>query len=161
MARWRLNGKHYLMVPGTEWEYRETTDSGKQVRKIFPVPAYLDPDFAGDQNYPGEIIVSDGVGAQPRDIIFTGPPTPDMAPLDEDAQNKSDAEAPKWKHPIESVNTNGEDTSNTTNILKELAAVIAGNSPSSTVPKAEFDALREQVAELTAALKASTPERRV
>ena len=93
MARWRLTQKHYLNVPGTEFEYRETTHYGKQIKKNFPVPMFLDPENPGDCNYnqdgesrsgnsntPGEIIVAWADGTErPRDIIFTGSPTLDMA----------------------------------------------------------------------------------
>jgi hypothetical protein len=160
MGRWRLTQKHYLMVQGCEWEYKEITDSGRQVKKVFPVPMYLDPDDRSDHNYPGEIIVCDGVGALPRDHIFTGRPGPDMAPIDEDAQAKSDAEAARWVHPIESVDTDGNDTSAANGIMKELAALVTSQRPSGYVPKEDFDELKAQVAALTAALTTKTHERR-
>ena len=104
MARWKLKAPHYLSVPGTEWEYKETDmGSGKQGRKIYPVPMYLHPDSMADQNYPGEIIVSNGNNAQPKDIVFVGPPTPDMDPLDDEARAISAAESQKWIHPIDSL----------------------------------------------------------
>ena len=162
MARWRLTSKHYLPVPGTEWEYKEINDQGKQARKIYPVPLYLDPDDRSDWNSDEGIIVSDGVGAKPRDIIFTGPPGPDMAPLDEDAQAKTDRESPKWIHPIESVDTEGNDTSATTNILKELAAIMASQKPSGAIPAEDFLELKEMVAQQAAIISELTkkPERR-
>jgi hypothetical protein len=104
MARWRLKAPHYLKVPGTEWEYKETDQgSGRQGRKIYIVPMYLHPESVADQNYPGEIIVSNGQGAQGKDIIFEGPPTPDMEPLDEEAKAISGRESHKWVHPIETL----------------------------------------------------------
>lgn len=105
MARWSLMNAHYLNVPGTEWEYKETTDSGKQGRKIFPVPLHLDPNNPRDHNYPGEIIVCHEGKGQPKDIVFVGPPTPDMTPLDDEAQAISDSMQPAWIHPIESLPT--------------------------------------------------------
>jgi len=107
MARWRLTSAHYLNVPGTEWEYKETDlNSGRQARRIFPVPMYLNPDWQQDHNYPGEIIVKQGKG-EPRDIIFEGPPTPDMEPLDEEAEAISAKHRPSWIHPIETLDAQG------------------------------------------------------
>ena len=78
MARWRLMNAHYLNVSGTEWEHKETDRStGKQARKVFPVPMLLNPEDPADHNYPGEIIVAhEGKTAQRRDIIFVGQPSP-------------------------------------------------------------------------------------
>src|SRR5881392_1048059 len=90
MARWRLKDKHYLSVPGIEWEYQETDrETGRRARKIFTVPLYLDPEIQADWNYPeeGAIIVSTKFDpAHRRDIVFTGPPTPDMEPVDDEAE---------------------------------------------------------------------------
>jgi hypothetical protein len=106
MARWKLQSPHYLRVPGTEWEYRETDQAtGKQARKVYEVPLYLNPGDKADHNYPGEIVVTDGNGADPRDIHFLGEPTPDMDPLDDDARRVSDKFRHKWKNPIESLPT--------------------------------------------------------
>src|SRR5260370_20903891 len=89
MARWKLVTEHYLNVPGTEWEYKETSrETGRQVRRVFPVPLHLDPNEnnIADHNYPGEIIVCHVGKGQGRDIEFVGPPTPDMQPLDDEAK---------------------------------------------------------------------------
>lgn len=103
MARWRLTAAHYLKVPGTEWEYKEVDmTSGRQARKVFPVPLHLDPNNPSDCNYPGDIIVKQGKG-EPRDIIFEGPPTPDMEPLDDEAEAISAKWREKWSHPIEDL----------------------------------------------------------
>lgn len=110
MARWRLAAPHYLKVPGTEWEYKEVDrTTGKQVRKVFPVPLLLDPDQPADWNHrygdgQGEIIVAyAGKTDNVRDIIFEGDPTPDMIPLDEEAKAITATFATRWKHPIESL----------------------------------------------------------
>src|SRR6266705_1767114 len=105
MARWRLRTGHYLNVPGTEWEYKETDrTTGKTGRKVFAVPMLLDPNDPADHNYPGEIIVASAEDrAFPRDIIFLGDPTPDMEPIDDEAEAISEALASKWVHPIESL----------------------------------------------------------
>jgi hypothetical protein len=105
MARWRLKEKHYLAVEGTEWEYKETDQaSGRQGRKIFKVPMHLDPEIPSDCNYPGEIIVSSRPHG--KDYVFTGDPTPDMEPLDEEAEEISNSLRAKWRNPIEEINMN-------------------------------------------------------
>ena len=81
MARWKLKCSHYLRVRGVEWEQKEVDrTSGKEERKRYEVPALFDTNdpthwnvqYRGPsgQVVDGEIHVSDGVGAQPKDIIF-------------------------------------------------------------------------------------------
>src|SRR5262250_2477567 len=112
MARWYLREKHYLNVPGTEWEYKETDrETQRQVRKVFEVPLYLNPDEPADWNdrVNERIIVSTKFDpASPRDYVFIGSPTPDMIPLDEEAQGITDDFVRRgvWKHPIESLDMN-------------------------------------------------------
>ena len=69
MARWRLQGPHYLMTdPPAEWESKETDrNTGRQARKVYKVGRYLDPKDPSDCNYPelGEIIVCNGNNPQP------------------------------------------------------------------------------------------------
>lgn len=110
MARFRLRGPHYLKVPNTEWEQAETDQvSGKTARKTYSVPLYLDPRNEGDCNYPGEIIVSTKEDrAFPKDILFLGDPTPDMEPIDADADALVERVKHKWVHPIETLPTQGE-----------------------------------------------------
>ena len=111
MARWQLNQAHYLNVPGTEFEYKETSAYGKTVRKVFAVPMFLDPESPACCNYnsggehrnpsdinnPGVIIVAHADGIHKgRDIIFTGDPTLDMTPLDAEAEAISAELAPRW-----------------------------------------------------------------
>ncbi len=104
MARWRLTAPHYLNVPGTEWEQKETDRvTGKQARKVYPVCLHLDPKLPADHNYPDEIIVCFAGRGQPRDIIFEGKPTPEMEPLDDEAERISEAESKHWIHPIDSL----------------------------------------------------------
>src|SRR5882757_467519 len=126
MARWKLNEKHYLNVKGNEWEQVETLqETGEQVRHRYPVPLYLDPGDAGlvkRWGHPsGEIIVSDGNNSQRRDVIFFGPPTPGMIPLDEEAEAISKAESPKWQHPIESLPGQGYSDSLLSQLTKQFA----------------------------------------
>lgn len=170
MARWRLLNAHYLNVPGTEWEYKEISNAGKQARRVAPVPLFLDPKDQADWNYrdTGDIIVCNGNNPQSRDIIFEGPPTPDMEPLDEEAQAISDKHKASWIHPIESLSGQGYSQSLLNNFEAQLAAAIAGQPAKPTVVKgvdpAEFEAVKQQLAALiarNAELEAAAPTRRV
>ena len=132
MARWRLAAPHYLNVEGTSWEYKEVDrTSGRNKRTVFPVPLHLDPDNPSDWNIvrgkdDGEIVVADHETFEnPRDIVFTGEPTPDMVPLDDEAKAISASMAPKWKHPIESLSGTYADA-----MLKDMSV--------------EMEAIREQ-----------------
>lgn len=159
MARWRLTQPHYLNVPGTEWEYKETDrTSGRQGRKIFDVPLLLDPNDSTCYNYPGECVVSDGNHPGPKDYIFLGPPTPDMDPMDDEAEKISASLADKWKHPIESLPGQGYSQSLLADFQTQLAAAmaqtpiqkVAGPVSAGSVDPAAFAALQEQVAQLMA-----------
>ncbi len=99
MARWQLTEPHYLNTLGSKWEF-ETKDraTGRSIRKQFPVPTLLDPNIEGDWNYrdavgnnmvDGSIIVCWEGKGEPRDIVFEGPPTPGMLPLDDEAKEIS------------------------------------------------------------------------
>ena len=155
VARWRLTSAHYLNVPGTEWEQKEThRETGRQVRKLYPVPLLLDPKDQADWNYPGEIIVAYEGSKYPRDLIFTGLPTPDMEPLNEAAEAISVGERARYKHPIDSIPGDyGQQV--LTQLTKQLDAIISERG----IPKAEnagaipsdaFAQLQQQVAELMA-----------
>lgn len=172
MARWRLLNPHYLNVPGTEWEYVEISrTSQKQARVRYPVPLFLNPNDPSDHNYPGEIIVAHAKetttpgglrvsvsgGTKNHDIIFTGPPTPDMEPIDDEAQKISDEMAPQWVHPIDSLpNTGYGDYSQSlfNKLEDELTAAIqrVGGVPkfsNTSIKTEDFELLKKQVAELT------------
>lgn len=178
MARWKLTAAHYLQVEGSEWEYKEQSSAGKMVRQIYPVPQLLDPKTATDWNdvqlgpmgqaIDGAVIVAyAGHGAQPRDYIFTGPPTPDMEPLDDEAQAISERESKKWIHPIESLSGDYSQSllNDLTRQLAELqAGQIAKAEPQSlgSVSQEEFNELKEmmkQVMEQNAALQAQLLEK--
>ena len=166
MARWKLTAAHYLNVPGTEWEYKETDQStGKQARKVYPVPALLNPDDSADCNYPGEIIVAYAGSPHRKDIIFLGEPTPDMEPLDEEAEAISAALRPKWTHPIDTLPGNGDySASLLTKFEREIDNVMSRTQNKNTSVSADdFTKLQEQVAALMAEnekLKAKVPARR-
>lgn len=169
MARWRLRAKHYLNVEGVDWEYKETMQNGKQKRMTLPVPMFLDPDDASEHTPmgSGEIVVAlSGYAHQKNDLIFTGQPTPDMEPLDEEAEEISASYRDSWKHPIESLEGNyGETIAN--DLAAQLTKAIQAAGGLASPQTDEVAKLRETLAqqgELIAKLMASQeakPERRI
>lgn len=161
--RWRLTEAHYLNVPGTEWEQKELNQTTrKQVTKRYPVPTLLDPKEPSDWNYPEEIIVAYEGTKMPRDIIFVGPPTLSMEPLNEAAEKLLEPIRAKSQHPIESLPATGEfSTQLLETFTRQLEAAInrAGGIPqavpNTAVPsdvvaqlQAQMNALMEKNAEL-------------
>lgn len=176
--RWSLRNAHYLNVKelpdGTrvEWEHKETnTANGRMVRKLFAVPMLLDPAEPADQNYPGEIIVAhavDGAHNLPQDYIFNGEPTPEMEPLNAEAQAISDSLREKWTHPIESLPGNGAMSDGERqfmqNMMTEFAKQVGASLPqaNASVSRAEYDELKAKLdAVLAAQPKPEAPARRV
>lgn len=179
--RWRLTNPHYLKVfelpDGTrcEWEHKETArETGRTVRKLYPVPILLNPADPADCNYPGEIIVAhavEGVSSLQRDIIFADPPTPEMEPLNETAQAITDSMRHKWDHPIDSLPVNGGMTPQESVFMAQMMEAFAKMAPppvaTTAVTLDQYNELKEQVAALQAALAAKAgptspvPERRV
>lgn len=117
MARWKLTEPHYLNVVDCFWEQVETDrDTGRQKRKQYPVPMYLNPNSPPDWNYrpgnghvtqggnsfdEGSIVVCwEGKGER-RDIVFVGNPTPGMEPLDDEAKEVSASF--DWSHPLDDL----------------------------------------------------------
>jgi hypothetical protein len=160
MARWKLTDAHYLNVPGTEWEYKETNrDTGRQARKVYEIPQYLNPKDAADWNYREEeaIIVSNKFDpAHSRDIIFRGPPTPDMEPLDDEAQaiTQGFIERGAWKHPIESLNMTysqsvlSEFEQNLARLVEKAQKTSVPSVSVKGIDPAAFEKLQQQVAML-------------
>lgn len=158
MARWKLMEPHYLNVDGIEWEYTERNQTTQRMqRHIFPVPLHLDPRDPADHTDKANemIVVSNGNNAGPRDIVFSGPPTPGMEPLDEEAEALSAMERPKWTHPIESLNGQmGPDFSQSliTAMEKKMSEILLeqGSKPqyAKGVDPDAFAQLQQQVAEM-------------
>lgn len=158
MARWRLTSAHYLNVPGTEWEHKETSrETGKQIRKVYQVPRHLDPKAPEDWNFrsspyeDGDIIVCHVGKGQPKDIEFVGDPTADMEPLDEEARILS-SRIPQKKPEYAHLSL-GEGTLE--GLMKELAQAIATGQPAQSVSlngadKKEIDDLKDMVKQLMA-----------
>jgi len=99
MARWKLRCAHYLNVEGTEWEYSESGmgKRGRPAKVRFKVPRHLDPNEPADHTHlnwmnqgDGVIIVAhEGTTNDPNDVIFSGAPTPDMDPIDDEAMKQN------------------------------------------------------------------------
>src|SRR6267154_699070 len=164
MARWRLTCGHYLKtIPPVFWEYKEIDrNTGKNVVRRFEVPTLLDPNDPGDWNHRdgfgnGELVVAhEGKTEFTKDIIFLGPPTPDMVPLDKEAEEISAGYAKNWKHPIESLSDRYADGI-MESMQKEMASVMSkSNQPSSIEGFSELMAamttIMKQNAELLAKL---------
>lgn len=163
MARWLLKEPHYLNSPRTKWRYTEIDNDGEAQEHEFPVPRLMDPKdprhWTNKQTQ--EIVVCYEGKGNPGDRIFTGPPTPGMDPLDDEAQKISAEHAGSWIHPIDTLPGNGQSYAD--GLLKQLTdqltAVAATGKPSSLIPnqlvKAEdFAALQSQVAKLMEANEA-------
>jgi len=161
MARWRLLEAHYLNVPGTEWEYKESDrETGRQARRVFAVPLYLNPDIVTDQNDKenGWVVVSHKFDkAHPKDYVFTGPPTPNMEPIDDEAERISQGyiDRGEWKHPIESLNMTYSQ-SVLSEFEQKLASMLSGrvdmtpppNVSTAGVSQKQFDELQNTVKQL-------------
>src|SRR5215470_2091209 len=169
MARWALKDKHYLNVPGTEWEYKETDrDTGRQRRMVLPVPLYLDPKDNADWNDRANemIVVTNKFDpAHPNDHVFIGDPTPDMEPLDDDAHaiSQSYIDRGAWTHPIDSLNMTYSQ-SILSGLEQQIVQAVKDNVKVATVPnvsagavtKKQFDDLQnlvKQLAEQNASLQ--------
>lgn len=107
MARWKLATGHYLNTNDTEWEYTENDRStGRPIRRKFAVPRLLDPRDKADWNYTwgpsdnleGEIIVCYAGRGEPKDYVFSGDPTPDMIPMDDEAKEISASFEHQWSY---------------------------------------------------------------
>lgn len=132
MARFLLKDKHYLNVPGTQWEQTEFNQATKkQARHLYNVHLFLDPEDSSMWNYPEQIIVSTKADpAHPRDIVFVGSPTPDMEPLDEEANLLLRKVLAKSVQP-----------------MSEAALPTTGPTPAPK-PSSELSELRQMMAEL-------------
>lgn len=156
MARWRLMQPHYLNVPvlpdGTkvEWEHKETDrETGRMNRKYFTVPCLLDTKNPGDFTEGDSIVVCyEGKGNR-RDVTFIGDPTPDMEPLDDEAETISDAIRPRWEHPIDSLPANGGMNDKESAFMMQMMKAFAGQAEVANQPvsNVEIEELKKLVAQ--------------
>ena len=103
--------------------------------------------------------------------VFEGDPTPDMDPLDEEAEAISESLQEKWRHPINTLPANGGmNDAELLPLMRKMEAAfekIAGPNTTS-VPSKDVDELKalidKQQAQINALLKSVQPsekERRV
>jgi len=121
---------------------------------------YLDPESIPDQNYPGEVIVSTKEDKRyPRDYIFVGLPTPDMEPLDEEAEAMWQDYMRRFggEHPIDSLEATGFTYSD--KVLEGLVKQVA-DLQSKSDTGAEVIALKRQITELTKQLETARSVRK-
>jgi hypothetical protein len=166
--QWRLRTAHYLNSPGTEYIQTEVSrDTGRQNRRTFPVPRLISPENPNDCDRNGDCVVYhsvEGAKAPRHGIEFLGDPTPEMEPLNDEAQVISDTFAEKWAKPFTAFELKGEVSElyfeNLTAAINKAiekggGRVAEPNQP--VVSVAEFNALKAQLAEL----QAKQSERRV
>jgi hypothetical protein len=149
---------HYLNVlclaDGTEGEWvKEETNrtTGRMSRHTYKVPVLLDTNNSQDFNDPDGIIVClEGKGG-PNDIAFFGNCTPDMEPLDDEAEEISASMRDKWNHPIDSLPANGGMNEREMKFMEQLMKAVGdgASTPNIAIPNAEIEALKAQVAKLT------------
>lgn len=161
MARWRLLNPHYLNIldpdtgTPTEWQYSETDrTSGKARRKTYHVPQLLDPKDPSLWNFGDNIVVCQEDKGMPKDIVFFGPPTPDMEPMDEEAEEISNSLKSKWTHPIETLPVNGGMNEKETAFMEQMMKAFAGAVPqqNTSVTQAQYDELKREMEALKAAM---------
>jgi hypothetical protein len=157
MARWKVNAKHYIRArqygEPTEWVREETNrDTGRAFRKVYQVPLWIDPDDRLCCNREGICVLATEGKEHPGDITFLPPivPTPDMEPLDDDAQSITDQYSSSWINPIDGMPSTGEEFG--MQIMRALEAKINEiNRPQAPVSMAgasssEIDELKKMVA---------------
>src|SRR6266404_1239640 len=162
MARWRLITGHYLNVlldgQSVEWEYKEVDrNTGKQGRKVFPVPMLMDPNDPADHNNPDGIIVCHEGKGERRDTVFIGDPTPDMEPYDEEAEVISASLRQKWEHPIESLPSTMSDGESA--FMAKLMEAMGQQKPAAnaSVSVEQYNELKSLVEDLKAQIATSKP----
>lgn len=161
MARYRLIGKHYLAVEGSEWEQVEVDlNTGAQARKRYAVPKYLDVDDSKCHNYPGEIIVSTKRDPTfPRDLFIGNVlPNLDMEALDDEAREALTRVQSMGEHPIDSLPANGQTFSDV--LLEKLTRQLDDLTTRGSAPSRQDDsrvsALEAQIEELKAMIMGKT-----
>lgn len=164
MARFRLRCGHYLNIidnysgEQVEWIYEETDrTTGRTNRKKFHVPMLLDAEA---------IVTTKASAAFPNDTVFFGEPTPDMEPLDEEAEELVESLKAKWIHPMDTLPVNGgmneQEKAFMATMMADFAKQVGAALPAQpqsvgSVSREEFEALQKQLADLLAERAAPTP----
>lgn len=173
MARWRLTAKHYLTIEGTKYRREETDrETGEMAVSELPVDRFLDPENPKDCRSSEGCVVfqKDSKGKPSRgDWVFTGTPTPDMEPLDDEAEAITEACRSSWVNPMVELPEGANYADAIGDALeKALTAAFAKGAPIAPqsvggVSREDFDKLQEQVAALmarNAELEATKPTQR-
>lgn len=154
MARWRLMTPHYLNIidpdsgEPTEWVYAETDrTTGKARRKVYHVPQLLDPKDPTQLNFGDDIVVCQEGKGLPKDIIFFGEPTPDMEPMDEEAEAISASLQAKWLHPIDTLPINGGMNEQEQKFMEQMMKAFGGaaQAQNTSVSQAQYDELKREL----------------
>ena len=155
MARWQITEASYFKtIPPVEWEYKETSnETGRQGRVVLEVPMLLEPKDPSCHTPPnsGQIIVCHQGKGLPTDIVFEGPPTSSMTPLDDEAIAISNSMKSGWNHPIDSLAAQGQSLAPETLAMMESFAKQVGEAikaPVQSISRSEFDTLKTQIAAL-------------
>lgn len=170
--QWRLRSPHYLNVPGTTYEQVEVSrETGKQARKSFTVPRLLNPEDPNDCNRDGECVVYhavDGARAPRFGHEFVGDPTPEMEPLNGEAEAIQATFEEKWSKPFTEFNLADRTEGYFDDLTRAIEAAInkgggrVAEPNQVVVSRDEFETLKRQLAELQAkAAPAAETERRV
>lgn len=159
MAVWKLSQPHYLNIldetgEHTKYEHKEQLQGAKKATRVmFNVPCLLDPRDASDHNFQGMILVRHGESRMyPMAHEFRGPPTPDMDPMDEEAEKITEATRPTWSNPIENIGDGGYAAGIEAMFARQLGELVNKLGvptgpipvPEGSVSKAEFDDLKAQ-----------------
>lgn len=165
MARWRLMTPHYLNIidpdsgEPTEWVYAETDrTTGKARRKVYHVPQLLDPKDPTQLNFGDDIVVCQEGKGEPKDIIFFGEPTPDMEPMDEEAETISASLQAKWLHPIDTLPINGGMNEQEQKFMEQMMKAFGGAAAqqNTSVSQAQYDELKRELEAMKALMQGNS-----
>ena len=103
------------------------------------------------------IVTTEQDRAFPNDTVFFGEPTPDMEPLDEEAEALVATLQDKWKHPIDTLPSQGgmneQEKAFMATMMESFAKQVGAALPQQpqavgSVSREEFEALQKQLADL-------------
>ena len=162
MARWKLTSPHYINLTQTaQWEYIEDGYGKGPIRRRFDVPTYLDPadpkswtkTWGPNGLQEGEIILCLPNRGLPGDLEFNGDPTPQMVPMDAEAEEITATFTNRWRYKPD-IEAEGYNQSLVNKISEDARAAEAA---AKTV---QVEGLSELVAAI-AQLVAQSPSKRL
>lgn len=158
MARWQLTEPHYLNTKDTKWEFEtKNRTTGRSERKQFNVPTHLDPNIESDWNYQdrignniidGKILVCYEGKGEPKDIVFEGPPTPGMLPIDDEAKEISSK--------FDWIPTKGLDENSQFNSFAQQTLIKLTEELKSTASAPQIEGMSEFMKTMAEMMKAQT-----